>query len=78
MRLLVEMSEDASGRSQAVFDKLLAAGFSAYEVENDYSLGSYLRWPARKAPKRIADLPKNQTDVFFERTARPYNAVLQR
>jgi FkbM family methyltransferase len=77
MRLLVEMSEDASGRSRAVFDKLLAAGFSAFEVENDYSLGSYLRWPSRKAPRSIADLPKNQTDVFFERAARPHNAVLQ-
>jgi FkbM family methyltransferase len=77
MRLLVEMSEDASGRSRAVFDKLLAAGFRAYEVENDYSLSSYLRWPSRKAPKNIGDLPKNQTDVFFERAARPHNAVLQ-
>jgi FkbM family methyltransferase len=77
MRLLIEMSEDESGRSRAVFDKLLAAGFNAYQVENDYSLGSYLRWPSRKAPKSIADLPKNQTDVFFERADRPHNAVLQ-
>lgn len=70
MRLLVEMSEDDSGRSQAVFDKLLAAGFNAYEVENDYSLSSYLRWQFRKSPVKIASLPRNQTDIFFERAAR--------
>lgn len=70
MRLLVEMSEDGSGRSKAVFDKLLAAGFNAYEVENDYSLSSYLRWPSRKNPVKIDTLPSKQTDIFFERVAR--------
>ncbi|MDH2406107.1 FkbM family methyltransferase [Bradyrhizobium sp. SSUT18] len=67
MSLLVEMSEDASGRSRVVFDKLLAAGFSAYQVENDYSLSSYLRSQPRKTPLKITSLPKSQTDIFFER-----------
>jgi FkbM family methyltransferase len=71
MSLLVEMSEDASGRSRVVFDKLLAAGFSAYQVENDYSLSSYLRSHPRKTPPKITSLPKSQTDIFFERPNHP-------
>lgn len=70
MRLLVEMSQDDSGRTKVVFDKLLAAGFNAYEVENDYALSSYLRWQTRKLPIKITSLPKKQADIFFERTAR--------
>lgn len=67
LRLLVEMSEDESGRSKRAFDALKALGFRAYAVENDYAIQTYLAAPAIKRPREITSLPDTQMDVLFKR-----------
>jgi FkbM family methyltransferase len=67
MRLLVEMSEDETGRASVVFAALLGHGFSAYAVRNDYALRSYLQPNAASAPERITRLPDTQIDILFKR-----------
>lgn len=67
VRLIVELSEDDSGRTRRVFDDLLAKGFRAFAIENDYSIESYLASGVAVKPRQISSLPSGQVDVLFKR-----------
>jgi FkbM family methyltransferase len=68
LELIVEVSP---GEDRAIwrglFDRLKAAQFAAYKVENSYRPGWYLKW-RRPAPlEPITSLPERMTDIFFTR-----------
>jgi FkbM family methyltransferase len=66
--ILVELSpEDGGDELSAVFDRLIAHGFSAFVLENSYDLNWYLYWCGYKEPIRVDRLPKEQCDVLFSR-----------
>ena len=68
LRILVEMSQEDAGRSETVFDQLIALGFSAYAIPNDYKLVSYLKpVAATQLHERLTCLPEVQTDIYFVR-----------
>ena len=66
--LIVELAA-TDPASRGVFNDLLAAGFHAFAVENQYTYDWYLKWrsPTRLVP--LASVPEAQTDVFFTRSA---------
>lgn len=75
MSLLVEMSQDETGRSERVFTKLLEAGYKAYAIPNYYTLRSYLVPNKAEAPKRATTLPAEQVDIYFTRGDLPQRGV---
>jgi FkbM family methyltransferase len=68
MQIIVEM---ASSQAEAVtiFDAMLAAGFTAYAIQNAYSYAWYLKWRGPNPPLLLSSLPNEQTDVLFTRDA---------
>jgi FkbM family methyltransferase len=68
MDIIVEVSpHDDHAAWQSVFDRMRAAGFFAYEIENSYSIEWYLRWRG-PAPLREAEcLPTQLQDLLFTR-----------
>lgn len=66
--LIVELAA-TDPASRGVFNDLLAAGFHAFAVENQYTYDWYLKWrsPTRLVP--LTAVPEAQTDVFFTRSA---------
>jgi FkbM family methyltransferase len=68
MKILVEMSPHVSGdRLRATFDAFLAAGFEAFEIENEYDTDWYLRWRRPSALRRVETCPDRQMDVLLVR-----------
>ena len=67
MRLVVEMSNEDSGRSKVIFDALIAAGFKAYALSNDYTIGAYIKKRPPEPPSAIGHIPQVQTDILFKR-----------
>lgn len=70
MDILVEASpQDDLAAWTEVFERLRAAGFSAYEIENSYEIEWYLKW-RKPAPMRKTDVvPREQQDILFTRRA---------
>jgi FkbM family methyltransferase len=68
MEIVVEASpvEDLEAWRD-VFGGFRAAGFTAWEIANDYSLEWYLRWRKPTALKRLDALPGRQHDLLFTR-----------
>lgn len=68
MDIVVEASpEDDRAAWLDVFDRLRAAGFSAWAIDNDYELEWYLRWRRPAALRRVDALPDRQQDLLFTR-----------
>lgn len=61
--VLVEMSSD---EGRALFQRFRDAGFTAYFVQNDYSLDEYTT-RSIELPRPIEALPDGQADVLFSR-----------
>ena len=69
LHILVELSPDeTTGPALTrVFDDLLACGFEAYTLENDYEVEWYFAWRRPGTPRRIHQMPTYHTDVHFRR-----------
>lgn len=66
--VIVEASwQDNPADWENVFAQFVAAGFTAYEIENHYSLEWYLNWRAPSALKQVFSCPTAQTDLLFSR-----------
>lgn len=50
-----------------VFHRLTLAGFSAWAIENDYTLDAYLRWRSVAPLRRMDAMPDHQQDLLFTR-----------
>lgn len=70
--IIVEASiQDDPGEWARVFLRFQEAGFVAYEIENYYLFDWYLRYNNHSSVKLMKNLPNDQTDVLFTRTALP-------
>ena len=71
LHILAELSPDGdTGPALTrVFDALLAQGFEAYTLENDYEVDWYFAWRRPGVPRRIEQAPTHHTDVHFRRPA---------
>ena len=71
LNILVELSPDeVTGPALArAFDDLLAQGFEAYTLRNDYEVEWYFAWRRPGTPRRIEQMPTYHTDVHFHRPA---------
>lgn len=68
MDIVVEASpQDDSVAWRDVFERLRAAGFSAWAIDNSYELDWYLRWRHPAALHRIETMPAHQQDLLFTR-----------
>jgi FkbM family methyltransferase len=68
MVVIVEASwQDNPAGWESVFAQFVAAGFTAYEIENHYSLEWYLNWRAPSALRQVFSCPTAQTDLLFSR-----------
>ena len=68
MDLIVEVSPgDDLPAWVDLFDQLKAAGFAAYEVQNEYDRAWYMSWRQPSPLRLIETLPKSQKDLFFTR-----------
>lgn len=68
MDIVVEASPDDDRMAWLdAFERLRAAGFSAWAIDNDYELEWYLRWRRPAALKRVEALPDRQQDLLFTR-----------
>lgn len=55
---------EMSGDNAEAFRGFLDRDYQAFAIENRYDIDWYLSWK-RAAPRRIHDLPEEQTDVLF-------------
>ena len=70
MDILVEASfHDSADVWRGLLDRMLAAGFAAYAIENAYELEWYLAWRQVTPLRRIAKVPTDQIDLLFTRRA---------
>lgn len=70
MRILVELAPQICGKDlEPVFDALLAAGFDAFAIENEYDMDWYMRWRVPGILQKIDRLPSRQVDALLERRA---------
>jgi FkbM family methyltransferase len=68
MDIVVEASpQDDTAAWHDVFDRLRAAGFSAWAIDNEYELDWYLRWRHPRALHRLDAMPAVQQDLLFTR-----------
>lgn len=65
LHILVEVSEEPTGRADELFRSMVHNRFKAYAVANDYSIGSYLDSTTPVPPQPITELPTKQTDILF-------------
>ncbi len=67
LKIIVEASPEDNSGWESLFVALLAAGFQAFAIENQYSLEWYLRWrvPAKLEP--VHTMPSCQQDLLFSR-----------
>ncbi len=69
VNIIVEVSPQDGGHDLVeVFNRFMALGFSAYAVENVYSLFAYLPPKAVWPPARINSIPPRQTDLLLTRS----------
>lgn len=68
MDIIVEASpEDDYAAWKDIFDRMKAAGFAAYEIDNSYELEWYLKWRKPAALRRNDTAPTHQQDLLFTR-----------
>lgn len=68
MDIVVEASpQDDAAAWRDAFDRLRAAGFSAWAIDNAYELDWYLRWRHPRALHRLDAMPAVQQDLLFTR-----------
>jgi FkbM family methyltransferase len=67
MDVIVEASPSDDPAWRDVFDRLIGAGFVAYEIANEYDLEWYLTWRTPTPLRRIEVLPSRQQDLLFTR-----------
>lgn len=68
MDIVVEATpEDDRAAWEDVFQRLRAAGFAAWGIENEYELDWYLRWRRPTGLKRVESMPECQQDLLFTR-----------
>lgn len=68
MDIVVEASPDDDFEAwRDVFDRMRAAGFAAWAIENDYELEWYLRWRRPAKLQRVEAMPMRQQDLLFTR-----------
>lgn len=68
MDLIVEISPYEELESwKAVFNDLIAAGFSARTIHNDYDWHWYFNWSGVAPRSELSSLPVELTDVWFHR-----------
>ena len=65
MELVVEANPQEAGFAD-IFDRLQAAGFTAWAIENRYSNGWYLRWRAPRL-RRVVSIPTEMQDLLLTR-----------
>lgn len=71
MDIVVEATPDDDPEAwRDVFDRMRAAGFTAWAIDNDYELEWYLRWRRPSALHRIDTMPVRQQDLLFTRRPR--------
>jgi FkbM family methyltransferase len=52
---------------KSIFERMKAAGFRAYEIDNSYSIEWYLRWRKPAPLRRIDVIPSELRDLLFTR-----------
>ena len=68
MDIVVEATPDDDFEAwRDVFDRMRAAGFTAWAIENDYELEWYLRWRRPAKLQRVDAMPPRQQDLLFTR-----------
>ncbi|MDB5489976.1 MAG: FkbM family methyltransferase [Reyranella sp.] len=68
MDIVVEATPDDDFDAwRDVFDRMRAAGFTAWAIENDYELEWYLRWRRPAKLQRVDAMPMRQQDLLFTR-----------
>jgi hypothetical protein len=69
--IVVELSparlQERGHDAQVLFDQLIAAGFRAHELVNDYDPEAYFAGHPR-APQPVTTLPSRDADIIFTRT----------
>lgn len=71
MDIVVEATPDDDPEAwRDVFDRMRAAGFTAWAIDNDYELEWYLRWRRPSALQRVDTMPARQQDLLFTRRPR--------
>lgn len=69
--IVVELSparlQERGHDAQVLFDQLIAAGFRAHELVNDYDPEAYFAGRPR-APQAVTTLPSRDADIIFTRT----------
>jgi len=71
MDIVVEATPDDDPEAwRDVFDRMRAAGFTAWAIDNDYELEWYLRWRGPSALQRVDIMPARQQDLLFTRRPR--------
>lgn len=68
MDIVVEATPDDDVEAwRDVFDRMRAAGFTAWAIDNDYELEWYLRWRRPAKLQRVDAMPTRQQDLLFTR-----------
>lgn len=68
MDIVVEATPDDDLEAwRDVFDRMRGAGFTAWAIDNDYELESYLRWRRPATLQRVDAMPTRQQDLLFTR-----------
>jgi FkbM family methyltransferase len=71
MMILAELAPQLShSRLRLLFNRLRAAGFRTFALDNEYDVSWYLKWRRPAALQEIDTLPPRQTDVLFVRGSR--------
>lgn len=71
MDIVVEATPDDDPEVwRDVFDRMRAAGFTAWAIDNDYELEWYLRWRSPSPLQRVDAMPARQQDLLFTRRPR--------
>lgn len=66
--ILVELAASLGSASTEIFESLIARGFAAYEVRNEYTIDWYLSGAPFSKPRRLSVPPPYQVDVVFSRS----------
>ncbi|MFO1157458.1 MAG: FkbM family methyltransferase [Reyranellaceae bacterium] len=74
LEIIVEASpQDDQPAWRAIFERLGAAGFAAYEIDNSYEAAWYLKWRKPGALRRTDSVPARQQDLLLTRRKLAWN-----
>jgi hypothetical protein len=71
LQILAEMTPGWAGHAplEAVFQRFLDAGFTAFAIENSYTDRYYFEWRRPHPMRKVSSLPEQQVDILFTRRA---------